>query len=295
MRWGKVTIIGVGLLGGSVALALRTRKLAGLVYGYARRKTTVREALRLGAVDEAGMDLRMAVADADLIVLCTPIAQMPILVERMLPDLKRGAIVTDVGSVKAPVVRALVPPLRRAGVHFVGSHPMAGSEKGGVTAARADLFCDAVCVLTPDSRTRSTARRRVETLWQSLGCRVMDMDAGVHDKLVSRTSHLPHLLASVLTLQVLDPRADKRQAVLCATGFHHTTRVASGPPRVWRDIVMANRKNLARDLARFEGRLHQLRHMLLSDDAAGVESLLRTASERRAIWNRGAAKPGSSE
>src|SRR5262249_51651471 len=145
----KVAIIGVGLLGGSLGLAVRKRRLAREVAGFVRRAASVSECRRLGAVHVATRDLRLAVADADLVVLCTPLAQMPALVREMLPALKRGAIVTDVGSVKAGVVRELESKIHRAGGHFVGSHPMAGAEKTGVAAARPNLFANAVCVLTP--------------------------------------------------------------------------------------------------------------------------------------------------
>lgn len=295
MRWGKVTIIGVGLLGGSIGLALRNRRLAGEVHGFVRRRQAVRESVEAGAVSKAGLDLRQAVTDADLVILCTPIARMRALVDQMLPDLKRSAIVTDVGSVKGPVVRALGPGVERAGAHFVGSHPMAGSEKGGVGAARADLFQCAVCVVTPDSSTNRAALREVELLWRSLGSRVIVMEAAVHDKLVSRTSHLPHLLASALANQVLNPRHDKRQTELCASGFHDVTRVASGSPEMWRDILMANRKNLVRDLDQFGRTLHRLRQMLSEGDASGVETVLRTACDRRAAWKQATGTPCSPE
>ena len=165
VRWGKVTIIGVGLLGGSIGLAVRKQKLAQEVYGFVRRKAAIRESLETGVVSAAGLDLEEAVSGADLVILCTPIAQMQRLVEPLLPALKRGCIVTDVGSVKAPVVKALASKIRKHGAQFVGSHPMAGSEKGGVRAALADLFRDTVCVVTPDSRTSPPAVRKVRAFW----------------------------------------------------------------------------------------------------------------------------------
>lgn len=295
MRLGKVTIIGVGLLGGSIGLALRERKLAREVYGFVRRKVSVKAAIQAGAVDQSGTDLLEAVRGADLIVLCTPIAQMKSLVDQMLPMLKRGAIITDVGSVKAPVVGAVHARIQKGGAHFVGSHPMAGSEKGGVGSARANLFEEAVCVVTPCETTNKSALRKVVGLWHSLGSDVLTMDAPLHDRLVSRASHLPHLLASALALQVLDPRQDKRQSKLCATGFQDATRVAEGSPEMWRDIAMANRANLVRDLAGLEKNLGKLRQMLSDGDAAGIERVLRTARECRAAWKKPAGKTCSSE
>jgi prephenate dehydrogenase len=284
VRWEKVTLIGVGLLGGSIGLALRQRKLAREVYGFVRRQDAVRESVRAGAVTRAGTDLLAAVQGADLIILCTPIAQMERLAGQLIPALKKGAVVTDVGSVKAPVVRTLSPMIRQAGAQFVGSHPMAGSENGGVKAARPGLFIDAVCVVTPQAASGKAAVRQVERFWESLGARVLTMDAALHDKLVSRASHLPHLLASALAAQVLDPRQDKRQADLCATGFRDTTRVASSSPEMWRDIALANRKNLVRDLAQFEKRLLALRKCLERADEIQLERFLAEAQQLRANW-----------
>lgn len=286
MRWGKVTIIGVGLLGGSIGLALRKRKLAREVYGFVRREATRREAVEAGAVNRAGMDLEEAVRNADLIILATPIAQMDGLVDPMLPVLKSGAIVTDVGSVKAPVVRSVGSKIRKAGGQFVGSHPMAGSEKGGVEAARADLFRRAVCVVTPEAGTAEVAVGKVRRLWESLGAEVLILEAALHDRLVSRASHLPHLVAAALAGQVLDPRRDGRQSALCATGFRDTTRVACSSPAMWRDIALANQKNLVRDLAAFEKRLAALRGWLMQGDAVAVERFLATAQKLRLGWGR---------
>jgi len=284
VRWDKVTIIGVGLLGGSIGLALIRRKLAREICGFVRRKAAVREALKHGAVTSATMDLDDAVTGADLVILSTPISQMDILTTRMLPSLRRGAVVTDVGSVKTPVVRALSPRIREVNAHFVGSHPMAGSEKGSVRAARPDLLQDAVCVVTPDGRTAKTAARKVRQLWSSLGSRVMTLDPELHDKLVSRASHLPHLLASVLVNQVLDPRQDARQAALCASGFQDTTRVACASPAMWRDICLANRKNLVRDLAQFEKHVATLRKRLGGGEAQALEQFLAEAHDLRTEW-----------
>src|SRR5688572_1445444 len=149
MHWPKITVVGVGLLGGSLGLAIQKRRLAQRVYGYVRRPENIAECKRAGAVQEASCDLAQAVADADIIILCTPIAQMRALAEQMAPALKRNAIVTDVGSVKSSVVTEIEPLMAKAGARFVGSHPMAGAEKMGVGAAQPDLFKDAVCVITP--------------------------------------------------------------------------------------------------------------------------------------------------
>ncbi len=248
MQFRKITIIGVGLLGGSIGLAVRQRRLAGEVAGYVRRAASLKDCEKAGAVDYATTDLLAAVSKADLVILCTPLAQMRSIAEKILPALKRGAIVTDVGSVKAGVVRELESIIARAGAHFVGSHPMAGGEKMGVLAARADLYANAVCVVTPTKKSNAGAVRKVEQFWKSLGARVLKLDAAQHDLLVSRSSHLPHVVAATLANLVLNPAGSKTQAALCATGFRDTTRIASGSPEMWRDIALANRKNLSQSV-----------------------------------------------
>jgi prephenate dehydrogenase len=244
VRWKKITIVGVGLLGGSLGLAIKRRRLAREVAGFVRRRASLKDCKRAGAVDYATTDLLAAVSGADLVILCTPLAQMRSLVKQMLPALKRGAIVTDVGSVKACVVRELESLVAKAGAHFVGSHPMAGAEKTGVSAARADLFQCAACVVTPTRNTNKSALKKIEGFWNAVGGRVLRLFPEAHDILVSRSSHLPHVVASVLASFVLDSKRPKAQSLLCANGFRDTTRIASGSPEMWRDIVLANREQL---------------------------------------------------
>ena len=286
MHWKKVTLVGVGLLGGSLGLALRRRRLAESVTGFVRRPASLRECKRVGAVDSATLALHEAVQGADLIVFCTPIAQMRPLAEEMLRSLKRGAIVTDVGSVKQSVVQALSPLLSKAGAYFVGSHPMAGSEKTGVTAARADLFENAVCVVTPDQHSNRAAVRRVTGLWKSVGSKVLRLTPETHDELVSRSSHLPHVIAAQLANLVLSPHSTRQQAMLCANGFRDSTRIASSSPEMWRDIALANRENLLGALDNFVAGLARFRRVLKSGDAAAVSRFFEQAKERRDKWSR---------
>ncbi|PWU08058.1 MAG: prephenate dehydrogenase/arogenate dehydrogenase family protein [Verrucomicrobia bacterium] len=289
MHWKKITLVGVGLLGGSLGMALRQRGLAERVTGFVRRRASVRECRRLGAVDVGTLDLKAAVQGAELVVLCTPIAQMQPLVEEMLPVLQRGAIVTDVGSVKGIVVRDLERRVSSAGAHFVGSHPMAGSEKTGVAAASADLFINAVCVVTPTPKSNAAAVRKVGGLWKSVGALLITLDARRHDELVSRSSHLPHVLAATLANLVLDPAHPVAQSALCANGFRDTTRIASGSPEMWRDIAVANRKNLSRALARYISDVQRFRRLLKSNDQKGIAKFFETAKERRDKWSQRAA------
>jgi prephenate dehydrogenase len=291
VRWKKITLVGVGLLGGSLGMALRKRRLAGSVVGFVRRAASVVECEGLGAVTLATLDLQRAVKGAEVIVLCTPIAQMRGLVEQMLPSLKPGAIVTDIGSVKGSVMRDLETLVARAGAHFVGSHPMAGAEKMGVAAARADLFDGAVCVVTPTRKSNPAAVRKVEQLWKSAGARVLKLTPKAHDNLVSRSSHLPHVVAAQLANLILSPERPKEQGMLCANGFRDTTRIASGSPEMWRDIALANRQNLSRALDAFTDGLEDFKSALKRGDARAVARFFEQARERREQWSKRAGSP----
>jgi prephenate dehydrogenase len=284
VQFRKISIIGVGLLGGSIGLAARQRGLAGEIAGYVRRRSSAKDCEQAGAVDYATTDLLAAVSNADLVILCTPLAQMQALVQQFLPALKRGALVTDVGSVKADVVRTLESAVKRAGAHFVGSHPMAGGEKMGVGAARQDLFKDALCVLTPTRKSNASAVRKLVRFWKALDARVLKLDAAQHDIFVGHSSHLPHVVAAALVSLVLDPAAPKAQADLCATGFRDTTRIASGSPEMWRDIALANRKNIARSVDAFVAELGRFQTALKHGDARAVEMFFAAAKNRRDHW-----------
>jgi prephenate dehydrogenase len=205
--------------------------------------------------------------------------------------LKRGATVTDVGSVKASVVRELESLVAGAGGHFVGSHPMAGAEKTGVGAAGADLFVNAICVVTPTQKSKPAAVRLVEQFWRGLGARTLRLAPEQHDLIVSRSSHLPHVLAATLAGYVLKPAHPKHQAALCANGFRDTTRIASGSPEMWRDIALANRKNLAKALADFIADLHQFQKLLARADGKAVTKFFETAKIRRDRWRANSVSP----
>jgi prephenate dehydrogenase len=284
VQWSKIAIIGVGLLGGSLGLALKKRGLAGAVAGFVRRESSLAACQKAGVADMVELDMGKVVAGADLVILCTPIAQMRPLAEQLAPHLKRGAIVTDVGSVKERVVRELEPVIGRAGACFIGSHPMAGSEKMGVAAARPDLFVNAICVITPSRGSEPDQVTQVEEFWSAIGGLPMRLSPGLHDELVSRSSHLPHILAAMLADFVLSPDHPKEQSQLCASGFRDTTRIASGSPEMWRDICIANRENLGRALGIFTERLQEFRRALDQQDAAAIEELLARARDRRVSW-----------
>lgn len=284
VRWRKITLIGVGLLGGSLGLALKRRALIQQVEGYVRREASIADCLRAGVVDRASCDLRQAVEGADVIVFCTPVAQMKLLARAMVPHLKRGVIVTDVGSVKGVLVRELEPICAEAGAHFIGSHPMAGSEKVGVAAARSDLYERAICAITPTEATPPAVIEGIEYLWKSVGCRILRLTPEAHDELVSRSSHLPHLLACALADYVLDPAQPAEQGMLCAGGFRDTTRVASGSPEMWRDIMTGNREYIRRSVEEYLARLASVRDLVANGTPEELEAFFKQAKERRDAW-----------
>ncbi len=290
-HWKKVTLVGVGLLGGSIGLALRQHGLAQRVVGYVRRAAAIAECEKAGAVDQAGTDLRRAVEGADLIILCTPIAQMAALTAEMLPALTRGALVTDVGSVKGSVMAELEPLLSDSGAQFVGSHPMAGAEKMGVLHARANLFEKAICVITPRPATPADQVGRLEAFWQSIGGIPLRLSPEEHDELVSRSSHLPHVVAAELANYILSPIHPREQALLCANGFRDTTRIASSSPEMWRDICLANRKNLSRVLGVFIEDLQEFQLALEQADTKTVQEFFIQARQRREEWRAQDASP----
>lgn len=295
VHFQKITLIGVGLLGGSLGLAIKKRRLAGSVWGYVRRESSIAECQRHGVVDQATRDLASAVDGADLVIMCTPLAQMRDLTERLLPHLKRGSMVTDVGSVKGGPVQELEPMINAAGGHFIGSHPMAGGEKNGVEAARAELFENAVCALTPTAASHGPTVEAIDEFWRALGCRTLRLTPEMHDDFVSRSSHLPHIVAAEMANYVLSPVHPKEQALLCASGFRDSTRIASGSPEMWRDIALANRKNLGRVLGVFIEDLQEFSLALETGDIRAIEEFFEQAKHRRDQWQAQASDPSSAD
>ena len=282
MHFQKITLIGVGLLGGSVGLAAKQRGLAARVCGLVRRKESIAECLAAGVVDEATMDIAEAVDGADLVILCTPVGRMGELAAALKPHLAADAIVTDVGSVKASVVAAVEPVLPQ----FVGSHPLCGSEKAGVAFARADLFAGAVCAVTPTEASDATTVETISKFWTALGSRVVNLTAADHDSIVARTSHLPHVLASALVNAVLaSPRAGEPDFL--GTGFRDTTRLASGEAGMWRDIALDNAEAIAAALEDLQSEIGRLKTALSEKDAAALEKFFAEGQSARDDWLAG--------
>jgi prephenate dehydrogenase len=268
----RLTLLGLGLLGGSVAKAARAEGLAREIVAVGRRRESLEPALADGAVDRITTDVAEGVAGADFCVLATPVATLTALlpaVWRAAPD---DAVITDVGSTKAAIVSAAEALARGRALAFVGSHPMAGSEQSGYRVARADLFRGATVILTPTEATPPDAVKRVSELWEALGGRVTMLDPAAHDRAVAAISHLPHLVADALVDAVA--RLDPRFFDLAARGFKDTTRIAAADARVWREIFQENRAALGETLAVFRRALDHLEGLVAAGDAPRIEAEL---------------------
>jgi len=246
----SVAIIGVGLIGGSLGLALKKANLVQNIIGIGRREEKLQQALKLGAVDSVVTDIYFGVKRVDLVILATPVKSILEIAGQMMPYLKMGAIVMDVGSTKKKIVRRLTPSLSLSELHFVGTHPLAGSEESGVEAAKADLFKDATCIITPIPQTNENAISIVRSLWESIGAKVIEMTPELHDELLAYSSHLPHILsASLVDLIKLQ---DKKILPLLASGFRDTTRIAASDPVMWRDICLTNQEEILKTIGAFK-------------------------------------------
>ena len=240
----RLCLIGVGLIGGSLALALRRQPGVASIVGVDRDEANLAAALRLGIIDEARTEVAAAAVDADLVVLATPVGAMPAVLAALGPVWRAGTLYTDVGSTKLDVIAALQAQLGSVPANFVPGHPIAGAECSGAAAARADLFDRRRVILTPLPETSPDALERVERLWAAVGARVSRMAPRHHDEVLAATSHLPHVLAFVLTEML--GRRDEQQEIFqyAAGGFRDFTRIASSDPRMWLDICLANREQI---------------------------------------------------
>jgi prephenate dehydrogenase len=276
-EFDRITIVGVGLLGGSLGLAIKATSPAAHLVGVGHRESSLAEALAAGVVDSVTLDAAQGARDSSLVILCTSVNRFAPLLEKIAPVLKPSAIVTDVGSTKGQVVRQAERILRGRAA-FVGSHPIAGSEQRGVAFARTDLYTDKTCILTPTRRTNANALRQVEAFWQRLGMRTVRLSPLRHDKALAAVSHLPHAAASILVNMQAAGDLD-----LAGTGFLDVTRVASGDADMWRDIFLSNAPALRRAVQRFGKQLEQLASALEARDAAAIQRLLARGQQRRAV------------
>lgn len=275
MLFDQITIVGVGLIGGSVGLAAKRRKVAGRVVGTGRDSAALAKAAALGAVDAYTTDLADAVRHAGLVVVCTPVDTIADVILRAAPHCRPSTLFTDGGSTKANIVAALEGRLP-AGVAFVGAHPLAGSEKTGAAHARSDLFDNRVTVLTPTALTAEDAFERVAQFWAALGSRLVRMAPDHHDRVLAATSHLPHAVAAAVAGGIPPDWLD-----CTAGGFRDVTRIAAGDPELWAAIFHANRDAVLAALDTFADRLDTFRRAVAAGDRAAVARWLSEAKQVR--------------
>ncbi|MDP8229612.1 MAG: prephenate dehydrogenase [Candidatus Gorgyraea atricola] len=271
----RVTIIGLGLIGGSLGLAIKEKRLAKEVIGVSRRQTTIRQALSLGAVDRVTLDLEKGIKDSDLIILTAPVLTIIDIAGRIKGSIKKGAILTDAGSTKKDIVNK-IEKILPASANFVGSHPIAGSEHSGVAYADRDLFKGAYCMMTKTRRTDKKALNKVKRFWNKLDMKVEVMSPEKHDHIVSGLSHLPHA-ASV----ALSNSCAKKDLHLAAGGFKDTTRVAAGSPELWKDIFLTNRKNIIKDIRVLKRELSKIESALKNSNSSELLKLFKKAKDIR--------------
>lgn len=277
----KMSILGVGLIGGSLGLKCRTEGLVGEVVGVGRGLKNLQDALSIGAIDGYTHDPGEGVEGADLVVLATPVGAFGSMIERIAPNLKRGAVVTDVGSVKGAVVELLesrMPP----GVFFVGGHPIAGKEDAGAAYSDPELFKGARCVLTPSAKTDETALEIVKHLWEKVGMRVTVMDPYRHDAVLAATSHLPQITASTLVNAFEELSSGLPEALdYFGSGFRDTTRVASSPSEMWRDICLYNKDEILNAVRVLQIKLKEMESLIDRGDGEALFGTFKGAKEFR--------------
>jgi prephenate dehydrogenase len=281
LQFDRISIIGVGLIGGSFGMAVKKRGLVRRVTGIGRNRERLEQAVRLGAIDDWSLDLQTGVAESDLLYVSTPVGTEVGFIEHASDVMKPGSIITDAGSTKAAICAA-ADELAGSEVSFIGGHPMAGSEIAGVEAADADLFEGAAYVLTPTDRTDGDALNGIHTLAESIGSRVMIMDPATHDRCVAVISHLPHLMAAAL-VNLAQERSKKDNLLfdMIAGSFRDMTRVAGSSPELWRDICLSNESEIALAIRDFFSELGRIAKILESGDERETFKWFETARNVR--------------
>jgi prephenate dehydrogenase len=292
----KLVIFGVGLIGGSVALALKKANFVTNIVGVGRSEKSLNEALKLGVIDSfedtLEANIHAALEGADLILIAAPVAQTKAILQSIKPHLNTKTIITDAGSTKGDVLAVAGEILGEQFNQFVGGHPIAGAEKSGVTAAKSDLFIGKNVVLTPspedtNNKTNWHAVTTVTEMWQKCGANVSEMSAETHDSIFAAVSHLPHLLAFALVDDIAARPNAEQLFSFAASGFRDFTRIAGSHPEMWRDISLANKNALLSEISAFENELSQLKQLLKNSDGAGLQALFERASVARNNWANG--------
>jgi len=269
--FNKVAIVGTGLIGGSIALAIKKKKLAGKVVGVSRRKRSLLLAKRKGAID-AGSQALDIIKDADLLILAAPVNTIIDLAPRVAKVVNKRCIVTDVGSTKKEIVSIL----GKLFPNYIGSHPLAGSEKRSILNAYADIFKDSLCILTPTGNTQKKALNKIKMLWNQLGARVILLKPQNHDKILSLVSHLPHTVAFSLINSI--PAGYLKFA---ATGLRDTTRIAASDSQLWADILLSNKRNMLRSIDIFQENLSSIKSAIQRKDKKSLALILKKAQLKR--------------
>ena len=275
----QITILGPGLLGASLAMAAKSSGLATRVHTWSRRAETRELSQQADWCDAVFDTAEAAVNGSELIIICTPVETIAPLLLRIVGHLKPEALITDVGSTKAQICREIRGQLAANGPTFIGSHPMAGSERTGMAHARADLFQGACCLMTPEPEAPELAVTRLTAFWQALQMRIASVSPEQHDEIVAHISHLPHLLASALCGYLA--QKDNNWANFAGGGLRDTSRIAAGDPELWQQIVLQNRHQILRAIAGFEHELDQLKNAVLSEDSAALTDHLARAKHYR--------------
>lgn len=280
-----LAVVGVGLIGGSFARALREAGQVERVLGVGRNAQTLDEARRLGLIDEP-VSPEQAAQEADVVLLATPVGGVASVLTAMRPHLRPEVILTDAGSTKCEVVQAAREALGERVAQFVPGHPIAGAERSGPSAADAGLYRDRTVVLTPLPENAPAHVERVRALWQACGARVIDMDAGAHDRVLGSVSHMPHLLSAAYMAQVAQAADAEARLALAGSGFRDFTRISAGSPEMWRDIFLSNRDALRAELAEVRRILDQLEGAMAQGDGRTLEALLSQAADARRNWRK---------
>ena len=281
IHFNKVTIIGVGLIGGSLARAMKLKNLAGIITGAGRSRSTLETAIKIGVIDRMGQSSEQAVENADLVVLASPVGTFKQIVREIGPHLRPGAILTDVGSVKGGLIKDIEENIA-AGVHYVPAHPIAGREKSGVAESIETLFQGKRCILTPTVRTDRKALEAVRELWTAVGADVVVMDADLHDQVFAAVSHLPHVAAFAMMCAVEELNTGSEDYLqFSGGGFRDFTRIAASSPEMWKDICLMNSDHLVKMIDRYIFSLNRFKREIIAEDEPRLEKHLRAASDVR--------------
>ena len=280
----RLAILGVGLIGGSVALALKRAGQVAQVVGYGRNRANLDEALALGVIDAIADSPEAAVAGADRVLLAMPVGAMAATFARIAPHLADGALITDAGSTKQDVIAAARAGLGERIARFVPAHPIAGAERSGAGAARADLYAGRSVILAPLPENRAEAAAAIAGLWRACGAQVVEMAAAEHDRIFAAVSHLPHLAAFALVDELAARPEAQTYFRHAGSGFRDFTRIAASSPEMWRDIALANRQALVNELDAYLSRLSAYRDALAAGDGDGLMQSFTRASQARSRW-----------